>query len=121
MAQASPRQGPGPSRRLALPLAAALAMGLGAGLGACVPVILPVPLLLPVGAGPVVGPGSGADACGAASLQTAIGAPLRAVALPEDRPVRVIRPGDLVTQDFAPGRLNVELDARGRIAGLRCG
>ncbi|MDO9127217.1 I78 family peptidase inhibitor [Parvibaculum sp.] len=35
--------------------------------------------------------------------------------------VRVIRPGDAVTQDFREGRLNVELDEEGKIATLRCG
>jgi hypothetical protein len=35
--------------------------------------------------------------------------------------VRVIRPGDGATRDHRPGRLNVEVDATGRIVGLRCG
>lgn len=35
--------------------------------------------------------------------------------------VRVIHPGDAVTQDFREGRLNVELDEDGNIANIRCG
>ncbi|ABS61837.1 hypothetical protein Plav_0214 [Parvibaculum lavamentivorans DS-1] len=35
--------------------------------------------------------------------------------------VRVIRPGDAVTQDFRDDRLNVELDEDGNITNLRCG
>jgi hypothetical protein len=36
-------------------------------------------------------------------------------------PYRVIRPGDRLSQDRNPQRLNVELDAYGRIIGLACG
>lgn len=34
---------------------------------------------------------------------------------------RIIRPGDAVTMDVDPLRLNVEVDAGGRITRLRCG
>ena len=34
---------------------------------------------------------------------------------------RVIRPGDAVTMDFREDRLNIDLDAEGRITGFRCG
>lgn len=37
------------------------------------------------------------------------------------RMVRVVRPGDAVTMDFSPERLNVQLDARDRIVEFRCG
>lgn len=37
------------------------------------------------------------------------------------RQVRVIRPGDFVTQDFRPMRLNFEIDNDGRIARIFCG
>ncbi len=37
------------------------------------------------------------------------------------RNLRWIRPGDMVTMDFRPDRLNIELDAQGRVARLRCG
>ncbi len=35
--------------------------------------------------------------------------------------LRVIRPGDAVTMDFRPERLNLELDSEGRVAEARCG
>jgi hypothetical protein len=35
--------------------------------------------------------------------------------------LRVIRPGDAVTMDWRPERLNLELDAAGRVSGARCG
>ena len=38
-----------------------------------------------------------------------------------ERPVRYIAPGDAVTMDFSPSRLNVELGADGRIKLFRCG
>lgn len=37
------------------------------------------------------------------------------------RVVRVIRPGQAVTMDFNPFRLNIELDAADRVIRLRCG
>ena len=37
------------------------------------------------------------------------------------RPIRYIGPGDAVTMDFSPARLNVELGADGRIKVFRCG
>lgn len=36
-------------------------------------------------------------------------------------PVRVIRPGDMVTMDFNPERVNFEVGADGRIARVYCG
>jgi len=38
-----------------------------------------------------------------------------------ERHLRVIHPGDAVTMDFRPDRLNVEIGAGGRIERLRCG
>jgi hypothetical protein len=35
--------------------------------------------------------------------------------------VRVISPGDMVTMDYRPDRLNIDLDASGTIVALRCG
>ncbi|WP_421701465.1 I78 family peptidase inhibitor [Aliiroseovarius sp.] len=62
------------------------------------------------------------NSCGAEALQELLGQPesaLEGAAVPEI--TRVIRPGDAVTLDFNPARLNVELDVNGAIAGLRCG
>ena len=35
--------------------------------------------------------------------------------------LRWIRPGDIVTMEFRADRLNIELDAQGRVTRLRCG
>jgi hypothetical protein len=35
--------------------------------------------------------------------------------------LRWIRPGDMVTMDYSAQRLNVHLDARGRVAHFACG
>ena len=37
------------------------------------------------------------------------------------RALRWIRPGDAVTMDYRPDRLNVRLDARHRVEGFSCG
>jgi len=35
--------------------------------------------------------------------------------------LRWIRPGDAVTMDYSPGRLNIHLDADGKVERLACG
>jgi hypothetical protein len=45
----------------------------------------------------------------------------RALQLTGARTIRWIRPGYAVTMDYREDRLNIELDARGRVAALRCG
>lgn len=60
--------------------------------------------------------------CGAARLAGWLGQPVAAVDeqyLPVA--VRVLRPGDPVTEDFSPMRLNILLDGAGRITEFRCG
>jgi hypothetical protein len=37
------------------------------------------------------------------------------------RTLRWIRPGDAVTMDYRPDRLNIRLDARHRVEGFNCG
>ena len=70
-------------------------------------------------------PNSGAymgNDCGAQNLQGLIGKPksaLNGAALPPN--TRVISPDTRVTEDYAPSRLNVYLDAKGVIIGLTCG
>jgi hypothetical protein len=64
----------------------------------------------------------GADACGAEALQGLVGTSVGALdsdALPEPR--RVIFPGMAVTQDFVPGRLNVEIGSDDEVARVYCG
>lgn len=63
----------------------------------------------------------GADACGAAQLQYLVGQPESVLdGMRFDAPVRVIRPGMAVTMDYRPDRLNIEIDARNRIARVHC-
>ena len=62
------------------------------------------------------------DQCGAAALQVLVGQPVRV--LPDSGPwatKRIIRPGQLVTQEFSATRLNVQVDGAGRILALTCG
>lgn len=50
--------------------------------------------------------------------------PLTGQYVREDRvtpPYRVMRPGDRISQDHNAQRLNLELDAYGRLVGLTCG
>ena len=62
------------------------------------------------------------DACGAPGLQNLVGQPLAAFeAVGHDGTVRVIRPGQAVTMDYGPNRLNVVLDDRDRIIRINCG
>lgn len=58
------------------------------------------------------------DTCGASAYRHLIDQNVAAVTLPEG--VRTIGPDTVVTQDFRPDRLNVMLDAEGRIVDLRC-
>ncbi len=73
--------------------------------------------------GPPDAPGQDAQACGAQRFAALLGQPftpeLRA-RLPREG-VRIIRPGEAVTLDYAPLRLNVELDRAGRVARIVCG
>lgn len=39
----------------------------------------------------------------------------------ESQHVRVVRPNDMVTQDFRDNRLNIALDERDRVTRLYCG
>lgn len=71
--------------------------------------------------GPVVPP-TETDSCGAAQYAGLIGqdatALERVLILGQ---VRVIRPGDAVTMDYRPERINFEIDAGERIARITCG
>ena len=63
----------------------------------------------------------GEDACGASGYQALVGAPLAAVTLPADLGARIIREGDAVTMDFNAERMNIEVDAEGRVTRVFCG
>lgn len=62
-----------------------------------------------------------ADACGAAALQDRIGLGRTALTDPLPPGTRIIPPGTAVTQDFRPDRLNIDVDAGGRITRIWCG
>lgn len=96
----------------------------------CVPVVeeprpLPPPVVVP-GPGPVY-PGPQPARCDAAEASWAIGerasAPVidRATYDSGARTARVIKPGDIVTQEYNPDRLSIYTDGSGRIRDLRCG
>lgn len=93
------------------------ALALVAVLAGCVAEVPPSrPPVLP----PVLPPGP--DACGASGMQGLIGqdrAVLAAMTLPLGS--RVIAPGMAITEDYSPQRLNLDLDARGRITRVWCG
>ncbi|AQS48886.1 hypothetical protein BMG03_14615 [Thioclava nitratireducens] len=80
------------------------------GLAACQPRVSP-PRSGPPGAGTCPPPGL-------AALQ---GRPETVLAaLDIARPHRIIHPGDAVTMDYAPGRVNFEIDENGTIEAVRC-
>ena len=71
---------------------------------------------------PYVAPELPDDICGSKPLRQFVGQPasvLDNLYIPD--PKRFVHAGDAVTQDYVPERLNIMLDAGGRISGLRCG
>ncbi|TQS73861.1 hypothetical protein ERN12_09140 [Rhodobacteraceae bacterium] len=61
-------------------------------------------------------------ACGADTVQGKLGASyanLPASTWPT--PNRVEKPGSMLTMDYRPDRLRIQLDAHGKIVALRCG
>jgi len=61
------------------------------------------------------------ETCGADAALELLGQPAAEVSFPGDRKVRIIRPGDAVTMDHVPERLNILLDEEDLVVGLRCG
>lgn len=55
------------------------------------------------------------------SYQSLVGRNIGAVTLPDALPQRIISPGDLVTEDANPARLNVFVDPKGWIGRVTCG
>jgi hypothetical protein len=71
-------------------------------------------------ANPVPNPAE--DACNKSAYTAMIGAAETDPSIPPASPtVRHIHPGDQVTLDFRADRLNIDIDANGKITGLRCG
>lgn len=76
----------------------------------------------PVAGAPMDNPGDLAGDCGAEKFQRLIGqsrAMLDEAALP--KPHRIIAHDAMVTMDYAPTRLNIQLDQDGRVARVFCG
>lgn len=100
-----------PRLSLALPLALVLA--------GCVPVEAP-----PVAPGPgkPARPAPPVGLCDAPQMQGLVGqdgAVLDSLSLPD--PVRIIKPGMAVTMDYAPERMNIQIDRNGLIESVTCG
>ncbi|GGZ10428.1 I78 family peptidase inhibitor [Novosphingobium colocasiae] len=65
--------------------------------------------------------------CGAGALGSYIGTPGTDAAIAAiqawrgDKPLRVLKPGSVMTMDYRFDRLNIELDDKGVIKSVRCG
>ena len=89
--------------------------------------LLALPLLAACAVPPSAPPGPAVpppdrDSCGAAPFARLIGQD--ATALERElilRQVRVIRPGDAITEDYRPGRINFDIGADEAIARIWCG
>ncbi|WP_394154667.1 I78 family peptidase inhibitor [Loktanella salsilacus] len=70
------------------------------------------------------GPGArpiGGNACDAAQYAGQVGGPFGDLRYPDDQEVRLINPGEMVTMEFNPDRLNIEIDTAGRVIAVTCG
>ena len=65
--------------------------------------------------------------CQAEAAQSLVGQPYgadtlaRALAAAGADEARMLTPNSMITKEYLRGRLNVEVDAAGRVAGVRCG
>lgn len=59
--------------------------------------------------------------CDPAGNAALIGRNIGEVELPPGLPQRIISPGDTVTEDYRPNRINVYVDEKGWIARITCG
>lgn len=92
------------------------------------PAVLLSPLVIAACVAGVASPDSGgitpppAGTCGAPALQGLIGQSETVLqAMTFAVPVRIIHPGTAVTMDYREDRLNIEIDAGGKISHIRCG
>lgn len=70
---------------------------------------------------PATEPGCGADQLGGYVGRKATPEVIAALrAWRGDHPIRVLRPGDVVTMDYRADRLNLQLDANDVIVAVRC-
>lgn len=71
--------------------------------------------------------GDDGGSCNANAAQGLIGRPAdtalgnEAQRLTGARTIRWIRPGDMVTMEYSPSRLNIHLDERHRVSRINCG
>ncbi len=99
------------STRILLPVFAALAVSACSATTTGEPPVTSLPGFEP-----------GADACGAQERAYLIGQPIGEIDLDSlARTVRPIRPGQPVTMDHSPFRLNLDLDGDGIIVRIWCG
>ncbi|WP_226626986.1 I78 family peptidase inhibitor [Alloyangia pacifica] len=63
----------------------------------------------------------GEDSCGAAPYQTRIGQSVEELGLTPGEKLRILSPGQPMTMDFRPDRLNIETDSTGQILRAFCG
>lgn len=61
------------------------------------------------------------DTCNSAAYGGLVGVNIAAVTLPANLEMRIINPGDMVTNDYVAERLNVTVDGQGIIQSLSCG
>lgn len=62
-----------------------------------------------------------ATRCNIGQHQALVGMNIGEVILPAQLDRREISPGEIVTLDYQPGRLNIFMDAKGWIARVTCG
>jgi|TARA_R110000868_G_scaffold224338_6_gene476314 hypothetical protein len=99
------------SKRILLPVLTALSVSACAATGNGEPPVTSLPGFEP-----------GADSCGAEARGYLIGQPASEVDLESlARTVRVINPGQPITMDHSPFRLNLDLDGDGVIVRVWCG
>ena len=71
--------------------------------------------------------GRGGNECKAADAQFAVGQNADAALLEQARQrsgsriARILRPGQMVTMEYSAERLNLDVDASGKVASVRCG
>ena len=103
------------------PLAYLFAAPLLLVITACTGTLAPAPLPAPAP------PGRGDNACKAADAQFAVGQNADAALLEQARQrsgsriARILRPGQMVTMEYSAERLNLDVDASGKVASVRCG
>ena len=103
------------------PLAHLFAAPLLLVITACTGTLAPAPLPAPAQ------PGRGDNECKAVDAQFAVGQNADAALLEQARQrsgsriARILRPGQMVTMEYSAERLNLDVDASGKVASVRCG